>query len=181
MIEGMHPKVRELDGCPWPCHLIGSRYVGVSNDHSDYDYLLVASSDKPKRVDGTTDWGAEAPDRTVAAWLMNRGYEENGDCRGYGPDPRLRGIFRWTDPDKTLSPDQRLPPVDVLVATPKEAAMRLRFFEAQRRQGHERGGLLAKALKEHGSWPVLWRVLAAIEAGEACPPRVTQKAEAEDG
>lgn len=145
MIINNHPILKLLDDSPWRSHLVGSRYVGVfDRDTSDYDFLVECE---------LKDWHTG-----LKPWLEENNFKpENKYGLGYGPDNRLHGTCVWKHQESDF------PDVDILPVTPKEAAMRLRFFAAMKKQGHKPGGLLALAMKREKTWATLWKVLATFE------------------
>ncbi len=128
--------------------LIGSRYVGkFDRDKSDYDFI------------------AETPNNgwvELREWLESCGFKPQAKLGlGYGPDRYLHGTCVWT------RQHDEWPSVDILPMTSEEASFRLLFFAGMKKAGDEKGGLLAKALKESRSWERLWTVLHGMESPEA--------------
>lgn len=140
MIVNAHPILTALNEAPFTFYLIGSRYVGASNDSSDYDFLGVA--------EGAIEWGR------LRSWLVEHGFKTQGQ---YGPDHRLYSdVWTWSGDGH--------PGVDVLPVTRSEADLRLRWFESMKAVG-DVSGLIAKGLKAERAWPLLWDVLAKFEEG----------------
>ncbi len=147
MIVNAHPVLKLLDESPWRSHLIGSRFVGVfDRDKSDYDFLVECES---------SDWYGGS---NLLEWLEGNDFKpQSKHGLGYGPDDRLHGTCVWTRKESGF------PDVDILPVTPEEASMRLRFFEAMKKQGDKKGGLLALALKREKQWATLWACLHETE------------------
>ena len=144
MIVNTHPVLKLLDESPWCAHLVGSRFVGVfDRDKSDYDFLVECKGD--------SEWSK------LLLWFKEHGFEIT---LGYGSDDRLYGSNVWTRKEVGF------PDVDILPVSPEEAAMRLAFFEAMKKQGDKRGGLLALCLKREKQWATLWQCLDAMKAME---------------
>jgi len=139
MITGHHPVVQMLAECdPWEFTLIGSRFIGVHDDRSDYDFYA-----------GTRDYSDK---NTLGEWLAEQGFsrEHNG---GYGPD-RHMDLWRCETAGH--------PHVDVLVCTAKEVRLRLDFLYELRKLGNDRGGKFQETQKHGASWPALWDTLRAL-------------------
>lgn len=142
MIINSHPTLTAMEQSPFRFHLIGSRFVGIFTEKSDYDFIV--------EVENYPEWAA------LKAWMVAQGFKPSSPG-GYGPDGRLFHNDIWTHDG-----DARSPAVDILPMTKKEASMRLRWFNAMRSAGNE-SGLIAKALKKEKAWPLLWDVLSACE------------------
>ncbi len=147
VIVNAHPVVKILDESPWRAHLVGSRFVGVfDRDKSDYDFLVECAC---------SDWY-----EGLRKWLEEHGFTTIG-TEGYGPDRLLHGRNVWT------RKDDGFPGVDILPMTPGQAAARLRFFDAMKKQGDKCGGLLALALKREKQWATLWACLYELGSSPA--------------
>lgn len=145
MIVGAHNHliVQAIEASEWRFHLVGSRFVGVHNDRSDWDFLCECGWEEATR--GKLD-----------SWLTELGFKRTS--MGYGPDPRLHAIFQWKDP-KSLHPG-----VDIFAGSPEVVAFRLKVHGLIKAQGDKRGGLFCRALKSEQAWPTLWDILAKLEA-----------------
>ena len=144
MIANAHPMLAVLSESPFTFHLIGSRYVGVFTEKSDYDFLGI--------VQDYATWAA------FKLWLTDHKFAVQHPNQ-YGPDRRLYGGDVWTWSDAARAH----PSVDVLPVSPEEAAFRLRWFATMKAVDNE-SGLIAKGQKAEKAWPLLWDVLAKFEA-----------------
>jgi hypothetical protein len=140
MIVADHPGLELLRDAPWELHLVGSRFVGVFERASDYDFLIVAD---------TLHGG-------LCRWLQDNQF--NPSPGTYGSDPRLLSSDIWTRDWEDW------PSIDLIPVSPSEAKMRLRWFTAMRKTKDHKAGLLAKSLKAGKAWPYLWAVVAALES-----------------
>ena len=138
MIVNSHPILAAMEQAPFRFHLIGSRFVGVFSEKSDYDFIA--------EINKWEEWDQ------LKTWMSAQGFK-SGSPSGYGPDRRLYNSDIWT-----WKGNGDVPPVDILPMSTEEATMRLRWFTAMKSEGDETG-LIAKALKGEKAWPLLWSVL----------------------
>ena len=137
-----HPIVQDIEASEWRFHLVGSRFVGVHNNRSDWDFFCECSYD-------------ESASGRLAKWLTELGFKRTS--MGYGPDSRLHAIFQWKDPKS------QHPGVDIFAGSPEVVAFRLKVHGLIKAQG-DKGGLFCRALKSEQAWPTLWALLAKLEA-----------------
>lgn len=141
MIINKHPGLTAIEKARWPAHLVGSRYIGIYNRDSDYDFLLVVPSG-----DGSA----------CLEWMRANSFMQDPDT--YGTDDRMLSDNVW------CREDGGYPSIDLIVVSSEEAEMRLAFFAQMKKMGDRRGGLLAKAIKSEKSWGTLWECVAGILA-----------------
>ena len=143
MIVGTHTIVQKLMESDFTFHLIGSRFLGVHYDHSDWDFYAEASY---------------AELAGLIHWLERLGFKPEQQA-GYGPDPALHAIMCW----KSDSLPAGQPPVDVLIGLSDEIALRVRFLEELKGRGNDKGGKFCRAMKAEKAWPTLWVTLNRLE------------------
>ena len=131
-----------MEQSPFRFHLIGSCFVGVFSEKSDYDFIV--------EIENYSEW------EQLKTWMVEQKFKTSSPG-GYGPDSRLYHNDIWTHAGDKINPA-----VDILPMSKKEAEMRLRWFNAMKTVGNE-SGLIAKALKKEKAWPLLWAVLSTTE------------------
>lgn len=138
-----HPIIEAIEASEWRFHLVGSRFVGVHNDRSDWDFFCECGYD-------------ESASGSLAKWLTELGFKRTS--MGYGPDRRLHAIFQWK------SDGSQHPGVDIFAGSPEVVAFRLQVHGLIKSLGDKQGGLFCRALKSEQAWPTLWALLAKLEA-----------------